>query len=335
MPFYGQRGEPQQPYILSSKNHKEVLMFGSNVLEVAIGLVFVYLLLSLLCSTLNEFVITRFLALRAKTLKDGIRNLLNDPGGNELARLFYDDPLIKGLAKQGWFDKLLNRKSRPSYISSRNFALALKNVTQGFTVASDPDLAQALTTLIGPVKGDLEKEVASVEKWFDDAMERVSGWYVRKVQLILFILSLVIVVYLNVDTLALVRSLTSNSVMNAAIVAAAQGAAQKPLTSDLRGIQENFQLLQPALGWSTLPGDIASWIFKILGLLATTLAVSLGAPFWFDVLNKFISFRSTGTPPPTALKGVSVNPPLVSPEARLIPVEAERQGISTGKDDTK
>ncbi|TMC39323.1 MAG: hypothetical protein E6J31_09295, partial [Chloroflexi bacterium] len=33
------------------------------------------------------------------------------------------------------------------------------------------------------------------------------------------------------------------------------------------------------------------------GLLATTFAVSLGAPFWFDLLNKFMAFRSSGTPP--------------------------------------
>ncbi len=274
-------------------------MFGSNVLEVAIGLVFVYLL----CSTLNEFVITRLLALRAKTLEDGIRTLLNDPDGKGLTTDFYNDPIIKGLAKQGWFDKLLgNRQSKPSYIPSRDFALVLSKLSQGFTTAPNPELQKALTTLITPVKGDLEKEIVSVETWFNDAMDRVSGWYARKVQLILLILALVIVVYLNADTLSLVHSLTSNTLMNASIVAAAQGAAQKPLTTDLKGIQENFQLIQPALGWSTLPGDVASWMFKIVGLLATTLAVSLGAPFWFDVLNKVMSFRSVGNSPPAPTK---------------------------------
>ena len=34
-----------------------------------------------------------------------------------------------------------------------------------------------------------------------------------------------------------------------------------------------------------------------LGLLITAFAVSLGAPFWFDVLNKAVSFRSSGTKP--------------------------------------
>jgi hypothetical protein len=279
-------------------------MFGSTILEVAIGIVFVYLLLGLLCSTFNEFVIARFFAFRAQTLEEGIRSLLNDPksgasNSNSLTAVFYNDPIIKGLAKQTWFDSLLKRQSKPSYISSRNFALALKNVSQNFTALSNPELEKTLANLIDPVRGDLEKEIASIEKWFNDAMERVSGWYTRKVQLVLLLLAFVIVVFLNVDTISLVSSLTSNTVMRASIVAAAQGAAQKPLTIDLKGIQENFQLIQPTPGWSILPDSPFSWISKIVGLLATTLAVSLGAPFWFDVLNKFMSFRSVGDSPPT------------------------------------
>ena len=31
-------------------------MFGSSILDIAIGLVFVFLLLSLICSALNEFI---------------------------------------------------------------------------------------------------------------------------------------------------------------------------------------------------------------------------------------------------------------------------------------
>src|SRR5260370_41655450 len=101
--------------------------------------------------------------------------------------------MIKGLAKKGRFAKLLNRQSNPSYIPSRDFALALRNVSQNFTPASNPELQKTLATLINPVRGDLEKEIASVEKRFNEAMDRVSGWYARKVQLFLLILALGIV----------------------------------------------------------------------------------------------------------------------------------------------
>ena len=37
-------------------------------------------------------------------------------------------------------------------------------------------------------------------------------------------------------------------------------------------------------------------IFTALGWLTTALAIMLGAPFWFDVLNKFMIVRSTVKP---------------------------------------
>jgi len=68
-------------------------MFGSNILEAAIGVIFVYTLMSLLCTTINEQVIARFLQLRAQTLEEGIHNMLENP---ELVKELYDHPLIKG-----------------------------------------------------------------------------------------------------------------------------------------------------------------------------------------------------------------------------------------------
>jgi hypothetical protein len=51
-------------------------------------------------------------------------------------------------------------------------------------------------------------------------------------------------------------------------------------------------------------GDSSSWDDRLLyalkthwlGWLLTALAVSLGAPFWFDMLNKIIVVRSTVKP---------------------------------------
>ena len=53
-------------------------LFGSTILEVVIGLAFVYLLLSLICSTINEL-LAGFMKLRARDLEQGIRNMLCDP----------------------------------------------------------------------------------------------------------------------------------------------------------------------------------------------------------------------------------------------------------------
>jgi len=75
-------------------------MFGSNMIEVAVGLTFFYVLLALICSTINEWIVT-LLKLRSKNLHKGIKALLEDPTSHDLAQAVYEHPLITGLAKKG------------------------------------------------------------------------------------------------------------------------------------------------------------------------------------------------------------------------------------------
>ena len=60
------------------------------------------------------------------------------------------------------------------------------------------------------------------------------------------------------------------------------------------------------IGWtmdrSALPADLGQWTIKIAGLLITALAASMGAPFWFDLVNKLVNLRSAGKVPPKSEK---------------------------------
>ena len=57
------------------------------------------------------------------------------------------------------------------------------------------------------------------------------------------------------------------------------------------------------LGWShdTSPHNVC-WdgVGKMLGLLVTAFALSLGAPFWFDLLGKVSNLRGAGPAAPAA-----------------------------------
>ncbi len=71
---------------------------------------------------------------------------------------------------------------------------------------------------------------------------------------------------------------------------------------------------------------------KLLGVLVTALAVSLGAPFWYDMLNKLVSLRSAGRRPPTAAEqedqeSTKVTPP---PAASGGAVSATASGLAQG-----
>src|SRR5260221_3835924 len=100
-------------------------MFGSNALEIAIGVVFVYLLLSLLCTVINEG-IAGALEQRGKNLLEGIKNLLNDPEFTSLAQHVYNHGLIDGVM-QGVTD-FTKTNRLPSYIAPTNFALTLIDI---------------------------------------------------------------------------------------------------------------------------------------------------------------------------------------------------------------
>src|ERR1051325_8642963 len=111
-------------------------MFGSEILDIGIGLAFVYLLLSLVCSVVNEW-IAGVIGLRAKNLEAGISSLFSDgkltvPASGTgpqvekfLADAVYDHGLIQSLSRADWLDKLLKREGRPSYIPANLFSMAL------------------------------------------------------------------------------------------------------------------------------------------------------------------------------------------------------------------
>src|SRR5690349_8282050 len=132
-----------------------------TLLDVAIGLVMIYTLLSLICSTINEG-ISSFFALRAATLEQALQNLL----GSDLAKQVYDHHLVQGLVQK---DLVFRGKRKPSYIPTRTFVLSLlDSLNGGFPASADdvrvavqkiPDakIQRALLALVDEAQGDLDK----------------------------------------------------------------------------------------------------------------------------------------------------------------------------------
>src|SRR5262249_62115391 len=98
-------------------------MLGSPMLDIAIGLGFMYLLLSIICSAASEG-IEAVLKNRAADLERGIRELLDEQNGG-LASMLYNHQLINGLFPGGY---QFPRKKLPSFIPPPNFAPALLGI---------------------------------------------------------------------------------------------------------------------------------------------------------------------------------------------------------------
>ena len=137
-------------------------------------------------------------------------------------------------------------------------------------------------------------------------MQRVSGWYRRHVAIVLWVIGIVVVVLLNVDTLQVANTLWKDPAARSAVVAQADAAAKQGQGAEASNAVSKLEL---PLGWKLFkagsgpqefPNSAGGIIAKIVGLLLTVAALSLGAPFWYDLLGKFVRVSGTGPRPPTA-----------------------------------
>jgi hypothetical protein len=221
-------------------------MTGSVAIDVAIGLVFVYLLYSLFATIICE-IVANYLGLRARNLREAIIRLLEDdsdkdrskfvsifkslwssvvnlfsrPGG-EFVKAFYEQATIKYLARNDFF-------SSPSYISPSNFSKALIEIFRKKCSSSsdqtdlgmikevlenqnwiDDNTRLHILSLLKDANGDLVKFKILLERWYDSTMERAIGWYKQKIQLVLLIIGFFLAAAFNASTFKVVSILSKD-----------------------------------------------------------------------------------------------------------------------------
>src|SRR5579862_6005609 len=436
-------------------------MFGSFILDMAVCMVFIYLLLSLVASGVNE-ILASLVQSRAANLERGLRSLFSGDsitaGPLSLVDNIYDHGLIRGLYPDpemdlrdrdaagkilpfefvlSWWVKLRlwlqkavgiapskaiagvkNPLLLPSYIPARTFALAMIDILSKTQVDGKTPIeniedflrrhhelfeknkaVEALLTLAVDAKNDekeayqkLQKFQANLENWYNDAMDRVSGWYKRYTQRVLLVVGLILAVAFNVNSISIAHLLwvnhdvrtgmadaateywknhktappeanapgtgksgtgqpagaqagasdatgqsgsttnpspdanTSGSSSQAATdnanaqqaSATATGtdstaqSSEEDLTNRLKSSVEAFNKVSNdyllPVGWRHSRCDYLTWwkkypsdmalnaIITLAGWLITAGALSLGASFWFDMLNKIMVVRNTVKP---------------------------------------
>jgi hypothetical protein len=292
-------------------------LLNSTTLDVILGLVFVYLLLAIMCTTINEW-LAGILKTRSTNLASAIKQLLDaQPGTGGAAvsflQQFYDHPLISGMRTPG----KTGDRAHPAYLSARAFATALmdiatptkpgaitfKDLQDGLTAMPNGDVKTALLALIQNARGDLGQAQKNIESWYDDTMDRASGWYKRKLQIVTVIIAAVLTITANADTLAIVRTLWSNPTQRAVLVTQSGNRSASEAGATAKISKEEIEAtLGDVLGWNKNSANLDrwGWATRSLGWFLTIVAVSLGAPFWFDILNKIINIRNAGKKPETS-----------------------------------
>ena len=294
-----------------------------GMLQVVVGLVFVLLLLSLLATTVMEL-LASFMSLRGKNLEKALRNMLAFTDKDEkLLAAFKENSLYKQLGS-----KYGKSRRSPSYISDESFQSILMDVIlKGEGVDKlearidelpDEDLRNVLKQFLREADNNVDVFKGKVKWWYNDVMDRASGWYKRYTQKILVGVGFLIALIFNADTLAIYERLendpdTLQKVVNLAedfvdskdtfdVVTAGDPEFEASLAK-LKGLVDNQieTVRSPlGLGWKNVVWEEVGWydvVTKILGWIVTALAVSLGAPFWFDLLRKLVNIRTSGKKP--------------------------------------
>jgi hypothetical protein len=378
-----------------------------KTLDVGIGMALMFLFVSVICSAVRE-IGELAIKTRASSLAAAIGQMLATGDAPGRINAFYDNPMISALFKGdyedalvGWLRKwvpFVGRTRLPSYIPSDSFAKAVfqlaradnqqaglmtSNATlaigdlRNWAASAPPDgLKLAMQSALDSAGGDLTAAQAALEKWFNSAMERVSGEYKARTQLWLLIIGFVTAASMNIDAVTVMQGLSTDDTLRDAVVAqagdtlavcrqdparciikpkpvasATPGVAPVPAASatpeaappaapgtaatttpagsaeidaqvsEIKAVTAQMMEVGWPIGWEDgKPGpqfsllattdrsaaqvyaamdvwDQAAWWLAIVGgWLITAIGVTFGAPFWFDLLNRFMVVRSTVKP---------------------------------------
>lgn len=284
-------------------------MFSLETLDVLIGLVTIYLMFGIACTAAVE-AITSWFRIRSNNLETALGELF--PGttksGASFVDQFYAHPLIQCLSK--------GPKGRPSYIPpeivsrvaesillANNAATTLNEAIDALPgTEKDNRLKGLLKAITQQANDDIEGFRFALENQFDAVMDRASGWYKRYTQRVALIVATLLVVGANIDSIAITSQLSTNPAIRLKLVevSAAQHVANMGAANVLADVDATQKLMLNTglqFGWAACPDSLQAWAAKIVGLLVSIFAISLGAPFWFSVLQRFMQVRATGQLP--------------------------------------
>ncbi len=384
-------------------------MFNHPIFDTAISLVLIYALLSIVVSILIE-IWNHYRTSRGKLLLEAVHQLLHDPLNKSYGALLLDHFLIKNLQKRDsrrppqYISANLFAEALIDVIAqqARHVVATLslpetdgdkqditlkadisagdihaKEVMQRFKTGLESmnasPLRDALFSMWDKSDGKYSNLKAIMEQWYNDYMQRVTGWYKNGVAQKSLVFGFLVAVGLNVDSVHLFRVLSMDEDLRSRLTEMAGNAAENyaaladssrqdvfalqqmllqsapdSIKPDTAILQQRIQLqdslagvylakadsvlalavgLNIPLGWSKTSAPL-SWFCKknqarkaelsaqktgmmayiqrrnaqfsfwyVLGILISGFALSTGAPFWFDVLVKFVNIRRSGAKP--------------------------------------
>ncbi|MBE9093554.1 hypothetical protein [Tychonema sp. LEGE 07203] len=180
-------------------------------------------------------------------------------------------------------------------------------------------LAQRAEKGGGDSQQQLRRFQQEIEVWFDQSMQRASGVYKRNARGVAILLGIAIAIAANADSVNIVNRLSRDSMLRSTVNLYAQQLVEKNANTKLDNLTNLTKVQQDVdraldnvalpLGWSEpnrldidAQGNLLlpAFMAKLLGWLLSGVAISMGASFWFEALNKIVNIRNAGKKPPSA-----------------------------------
>ena len=294
------------------------------MLEVILGMMFTYMVLSLLGTTINEL-ISSWRGWRGFFMEEGLKRLLKFDDDPSVFKKFTDNEFYKQLMQH----KAPLRVSRaPEWLSAKNFVSILVNsLKKSETAVEKVDemieglpkgnkLREVLEQFKSEGYKDVEAFKGRLQNWFDDVMAHTTGWYKRHLQMVTIFVGLVIAITINADSFDIYNNLANNATARQSLSKMAEAfianneALPIPkshgdsltladIRTELKSFtnSEEYAKMSNVLGFGWNAGDLfvgpMAWLKRVLGWFVTALAISLGTPFWFNALKKIIAIQSS------------------------------------------
>lgn len=212
------------------------------------------------------------------------------------------------------------------YIGDRN-SPAYKTVQAVYSNLPD-SVKESLTSLAKKIdekgsqtENELRELEQEIEQWFDRSMQRASGVYKRNSKGVAILIGFLVAVGANADTLYMVNSLSSNSVLRSTISLSAERLVDQSFPTTMSNgsdpsadnfaevknqVRNALEDVSLPIGWNqyNLAGQAKQevtigpvklpFIHRVIGWLISGIAISMGSSFWFDLLGKVIDLKNMG-----------------------------------------
>jgi hypothetical protein len=284
---------------------------GSEIVDVVVGVLFVFLVFSLIVSGVNE-ALTRVFAWRSRHLWLALRTLLDGeegtlaedprppkgaPPGETWTSKLYAHPLIRQLEGR------LGKRSRLSHIPATDFARALVDVIvpgangqltveqlrqRAVSLGGSP-LAAPLLAMVNECQGRVDLLTRDIGDWFDARMGALSASYQHHAKWVLAVVGVVVALIFNVDAIGATQRLYRDDALRTAVAEQATAVSsvcegQVDIASCTRDQVDTVNsAIRLPVGWPDPDGVDG---IQVLGWLIAGMALGQGAPFWFDLLRK-------------------------------------------------